>query len=140
MTIFKKKELKDIPVPKKPFSDMRKDYDFPKYEPVISDFNVMKEKPMMDMMPPFESMQKSVRMEERSKSKKPIFIKIDKYEQATDLINTIKEKVKDIEHISDKLKQIKKEEDQALDHWEDSLNQIKDKLMTIEKNLFEYGN
>ena len=69
MTIFKKKDLRDIPVPKKPFSDTQKDYDFPKYEPVISDFNFMKEKQMAGMIPPFESMQKSVRMEEKTKTR-----------------------------------------------------------------------
>ena len=32
---------------------------------------------------------------------------------------------------------MKKDEDNALDEWKESLNQIKEKLMIVDKNLFE---
>ncbi len=116
-------------IPKPDFDD-----DFPKYTPSIDNFDNMKEKkfPMPQIPKKFMNDEPQVK-----RSNRPLFIKIEKYEEAIDHINSVKNKVKEIEQVVENLKKIKKEEDQALDEWRESLNQIKEKLLIVDKNLFQ---
>ena len=70
-------------------------------------------------------------------SKKPLFVKIEKYDEAVNNIEVIKNKLKDAQKILDSLQEIKKEEDHALQSWHSDLNVIKEKVGYIDQILFE---
>ena len=138
MALFKdKKQLDDIPVPKKttfpdfPKPDFNEDEEeeLPSYKPSFSeDFSSLKE------------LKKPMRLTEMPRAKetnKPFFIKIDKYEEAMANLNSIKVKIEEVESIINSLRQIKREEDSELEKWQNSLNSIKDKLIMIDQTLFE---
>ncbi|AJF62199.1 MAG: hypothetical protein QT11_C0001G0040 [archaeon GW2011_AR20] len=134
MALFKNKKISDLPAPPAPdFSISKPDFedDFPRYTPNMGGFDDIGEKRRFPVMP-------RTPMEEPEERKTgPIFIKIDKYEQVLDHINSVKDRIKEIEDLIENLKRMKKDEDNALDEWKESLNQIKEKLMIVDKNLFE---
>jgi predicted ribosome quality control (RQC) complex YloA/Tae2 family protein len=138
MALFKQnKRLSDLPAPPVPDFQISKpnfEEDFPKYTPTISEFNNINEKrkPLTGLMP-----KKMISEETQDKKTEPIFIKIDRYEEALDYINSVRDKIKEIEDMIENLKKIKRDEDQALDEWKENLNQIKEKLMIVDRNLFE---
>ena len=136
MALFKNKKGSDLQAPPAPDFDISKpdfEDDFPKYTPTIGSFNdVEKRKPFISQMPKKMAMEDSM-----EKKTGPVFIKIDKYDEAVDHINSIKDKVNEIENVIENLKKIKREEDNALDEWKSSLNEIKEKLMMIDRSLFE---
>ncbi len=137
MALFKqKKVLSDLPAPPSPDFQMSKPNfdDFPSYTPSIGNFDDMKSQRKF----PQPTMPKKVTFnEEPKKSSSPVSIKMDKYEEALNNINSIKSKVYEIERLIDGLKNMKRDEDKALDEWTESLAQIKEKLLVIDQNLFE---
>ena len=142
MALFKQKRtLSDMPAPPKPDFDISKpdfDDDFPKYTPSLGNFNDMDNKKRIPM-PSMPAMQKKMTMENAQEKKVsgPVFIKLDKYEDALGYINNIRDKVKEIEDLIDNLRRIKRDEDSALDEWKNSLNEIKEKLSIVDRTLFE---
>lgn len=139
MDLFKKnKRFQDLPAPPKPDFSVSKlsfEDDFPKYTPSVGGFDVMKEQNKGPSQMPSKVLFDQEKVIKKSSG--PIFIKIEKYEQALNHINSIREKVKEVEKVIENLKKIKRDEDQALDEWKDSLNEIKEKLLTVDKTLFE---
>ncbi|QQG39017.1 MAG: hypothetical protein HYS32_00975 [Candidatus Woesearchaeota archaeon] len=69
--------------------------------------------------------------------KAPLFVKISKYRSVLTSINHIKAKIQEAENILAKLDDIKSEEDRELESWHASINEIKEKLLHIDENLFE---
>lgn len=138
MALFKQnKRLSDLPAPPTPDFQISKpnfEEDFPRYTPTINNFDDINEKKRVPIQMP-----KKVFIEEEQYNKPsgPVFIKIDKYEEAMDHINSIRDKIKEIEQAIENIKKMKKEEDQALDEWRESLSQIKEKLLIVDRNLFE---
>jgi|SRR3989344_1971355 len=136
MALFKNKKIPDLPEAPKPDFQISKpdfDEDFPNYIPTIGGFNDMKsKKPSMNPAP-----KKMLGEDSGSRFSGPVFIKIEKYEEALDHIHSVKSKVMEIEDLVDKLKRIKHEEDSALEQWKQSLNQVKEKLAYIDQSLFE---
>lgn len=68
---------------------------------------------------------------------KPIYIKIDKYKSAMKTLAEIKARLLEAEKILSNLQKIKNEEDQEFENWRNDIEQIKDKLLSVDKNLFE---
>lgn len=68
---------------------------------------------------------------------KPIFVKIEKYKTALDLIDQIKSKISEAEKILTDVENIKVNEDKELENWKSELQDIKEKLLSVDKNLFE---
>ena len=135
MALFKQKKLSIPPAPPEPDFDISKpDFDdnFPKYTPTMGGFDdINKRRAPVTQMPKF-----SENIRERNSSG-PVFIKIDKYENALDNIDAIRNQVSEIERIIENLRKIKRDEDQTLDEWAQSLNEIKEKLLLVDKSLFE---
>lgn len=71
------------------------------------------------------------------KEGKTLFVKIDNYKRAMKTMADIKEKLYEIESILKKLENLKQEEDDQLTGWHNSLDDIKSKLLEIDKALFE---
>jgi len=66
-----------------------------------------------------------------------LFVKIDKYQESMRTLNVIKEGLMNTEHILDKLNQIKSQEDNEIQKWYDQIKKIKQKILFMDKNLFE---
>ena len=77
--------------------------------------------------------------EESSSSfeRKPLFIKIDKYENSMAILNSIKEKLDEANSIVSELRQIRRDEDEQLDEWSEHIRAIKEKLTNVDSMLFE---
>lgn len=68
---------------------------------------------------------------------KPLFVKIEKYQEAMSTIKLVKEKLKDAQLVISKLERIKIEEDKEIQSWGRDIEAIKDKMINIDQILFE---
>lgn len=68
---------------------------------------------------------------------KPLFVKIDDYESAIYTLDKIKAKLKEADRILEGLNKIRNEEEQQLEQWKRDLMTVKEKLLMIDKQLFE---
>ena len=66
-----------------------------------------------------------------------LFVKIDKYQESMRTLNLIKEGLMNTEHILNKLHQVKTQEDNEIQKWHDQIKRIKQKIVYMDKNLFE---
>jgi len=114
------------------------DLSIPSYNPVVREMpNVVREMPMP---------RKEEQIFDRSLAKpstrnivkdNTLFVKIDKYQEAMRTLNLIKEGLMNTEHILGKLRQIKSQEDNEIEQWHEQIKRIKQKVLFIDKNLFE---
>lgn len=74
---------------------------------------------------------------EHTGEEKPLFVKVEKYKEVLETINELKERLKDAGDILTELNRIKDEEEHELQSWQEDLESIKAKLMTIDQTLFE---
>jgi hypothetical protein len=141
MGLFSKKKKDEprvlSPLPEFPkFSEEPK---FPTYEPQFKQLPEEKEVDIPIRKPVFSP--RSIDLETSrppaSIEEKPLFVKIDRYKEALSSINDIKNKLKEIEVILNKLEEIKNEEDKELSTWHDNIDTIKEKLISVDKKLFE---
>jgi hypothetical protein len=68
---------------------------------------------------------------------KPLFVKIEKYDEAMTTIKAVKERLKDAQQVIAKLERIKLEEDKEIQAWSRDIEAIKDKMINIDQILFE---
>lgn len=76
-------------------------------------------------------------MEQAEGTEKPLFVKVEKYREVMMTINDLKDKLKDAGDILNELSRIKEQEESELTTWQNDLEAIKEKLMAIDKTLFE---
>ncbi len=93
---------------------------------------MMNPRPVMSAPPQMESDTRRVFHED-----KPLFVKIDDYEEAIYTLDKIKAKLRESDKILDELTKIRIEEERQLDEWKKDLSMIKEKLLAIDKQLFE---
>ena len=145
MGLFGRKKGDKEEKPQFKFDDISED--FPKYEPHIgSDESNIKgavsEVPFSPILPPPQNMPLNITpprsdLNGRIKQGKTLFVKIDKYKDVMRALDHIKIKLEDSEKILGKLSELKEEEDKELDTWHNDLEDLKDKLLEIDKRLFE---
>lgn len=68
---------------------------------------------------------------------KPIFVKVDNYQDALAHMNNLRELIKQGESILSELTSIREEEDRHLSKWYHDIERIKEKLLSMDKKLFE---
>lgn len=66
----------------------------------------------------------------------PIFVRIDKFQSAQKNFEGIKEKVKEIESIISKIKDVKSNEETELKGWTEDVEKIKVRLAEIDSDIF----
>ncbi|MBU2638479.1 MAG: hypothetical protein KJ955_05885 [Nanoarchaeota archaeon] len=71
------------------------------------------------------------------KEEKPLFVKVEKYREVMVTLNELKNKLKDAGDLLVELNKIKEQEERELSAWQDDLNAIKEKLVNIDRTLFE---
>lgn len=67
----------------------------------------------------------------------PIFVKIDKFKEASENFEKIKEKVSEIEVMLKEIQKIKEKEDSELKDWENEIQAIKTRVESIDNSLFK---
>lgn len=81
--------------------------------------------------------EESVVKREISSEEKPLFVQIEKYKDVLHTLDAIRLKLKDAEELLRTFEHIKLEEDEKLEAWKRDLQNVKDKLLSIDKDLFE---
>ena len=138
MGLFKKERSPDLPSPPNKFSDMPgldDEDDFPKYNPTMNfdEHNDEVSKVPQIKMPKFKEGNDQIARIER----KPLFIKIDKYEDAVAILNSIKDRLDDATLMINELREIRRNEDTQLDEWSEHIKSVKEKLVNLDNTLFE---
>jgi hypothetical protein len=127
MGFFNKKQEEKIQPPKFPgFSEPQ----FPSYEP---SFPSSTEDIKQAVSKPLFPEGKSAKVSED----KAIFVQIDKYKEAIDTLEMIKEKLKTSQTILNELNELKKQEDAEFAEWQANIEEVKEKLSVVDNNLFE---
>lgn len=72
-----------------------------------------------------------------TREKDPIFVKLDKFKEASANFEKIKDKVQDIEEMLQEIKEIKEKENQELSEWEQELHIIKQRIESIDNSIFK---
>lgn len=67
----------------------------------------------------------------------PIFVRIDKFQLAQKNFEQIKERIKEMESILGKIKEIKSREEVELKGWTEDVEKIKSQLSEIDSNVFD---
>lgn len=141
MALFGKKNRdEDLELPK--FPDLPEEPSFPSYEPEFAnledetpdEFGIPERRPSFgadrERTPRFEAPEKRV-------VDKPVFVKIEQYREALDNIEDIKTKIKEAEELLASLDHLKTQEDHELQNWHNAINRIKEKLISVDRKLFE---
>lgn len=113
---------------------------FPTYE---SDFNSVKreiQKPAFQ--PRNEVPARKPMMEMRQEHSimtgdKPIYVKIDQYKEAVANVERIKALCSEADKTLAEIGRIRASEDRELQKWQEDVNKIKEKLLLIDKRIFE---
>lgn len=71
-----------------------------------------------------------------TKKAEPVFIRLDKFEDAMHTFEKIKEQVSEIEHLLRDTKEIKAKEDEELSSWENEIQSIKSEIEKINQDIF----
>ncbi len=67
----------------------------------------------------------------------PIYVRLEEYRKAVKNIAMIRDKLDNAEELLTEILQIKKEEDDQISAWHKEITEIKNKLMEVDKDLFE---
>lgn len=71
------------------------------------------------------------------KESKQLFVKIEDYKNALNLVSMIRSRLANAEDLLKRLNSLKDEEETKLKEWQDDVDEIKSKLMEIDHLLFE---
>ena len=72
-----------------------------------------------------------------TKQIEPIFVRIDKFQSAQKNFENIKDKVKEIELVLKKIKDVKSQEETELKGWTEDVEKIKSRLAEIDSGIFD---
>ncbi len=71
-----------------------------------------------------------------SKQREPIFVKIDKFNDALNNFEAIKQKISEIDSLLKKVKETRTKEQEEIDSWEREVEEIMSKVNNIDQKLF----
>ncbi len=66
----------------------------------------------------------------------PVFIRIDRFEEALKIFNESKKKLGEIERTLEDIKRVKEKEEKELSSWENKVRTIKGQIEKVDKNVF----
>lgn len=103
-------------------------------KPAEFKINIPQRKPMPNFFP-----ERSAAMEstEKYREGRTMFVKVENYKEAMHTMDKVKDKLAEAEKILKKLDDIKQQEDNEIAMWHQDLENIKEKLLSIDKTLFE---
>ncbi|GEM_PF-2442084 len=100
---------------------------------LMSGFNSPPLKMNMQFSAPPQSFNKRMNLDED----KPLFIRIDNYKKAMSMLDALKEKLTDAEDVLKGLEEVRSQEELKLETWKRDIQGLKEKLLSIDKELFE---
>ncbi len=68
--------------------------------------------------------------------KEPVFIRVDKFEQALNTFAVAKEKVLELENMLKEIKKIKDQEEKELESWEIEIQSVKAQIEKVDRDIF----
>ncbi|MEK6856402.1 MAG: hypothetical protein AABX49_00145 [Nanoarchaeota archaeon] len=131
MGLFKKKKEDIKQKIRPPTFPGLPEHNFPSYEPTF---------PSMSSIDNIKRAVQDFGQEERPMivpEEKAIFVKVEKYKEAIDTLEIIKEKLKTAQAVLNELRELKNKEEAELEEWQNTINDIKSKLTLVDNNLFE---
>lgn len=66
---------------------------------------------------------------------KPIFIKLDEYNELTDILNIIKVKIAEAKEAISRVNQLKQEEEAEIEIWARELEDVEKRMAVVDTNL-----
>ena len=66
----------------------------------------------------------------------PIFIRLDRFEEALKIFNEMKKKVSEIDGVLEDIKKVKEKEDNELKIWENEIRSMKEQVEKVDKDIF----
>jgi hypothetical protein len=67
----------------------------------------------------------------------PVFVKISDYKEVLDVVDVMKQKLKETSQTLTRIKELKAEEDRELQEWEKNVTEISRRLAFIDSAFFE---
>jgi hypothetical protein len=67
----------------------------------------------------------------------PVFVKINDYKEVLNVVDVMKQKLKETTGTLEKIKQLKSDEDKELQEWEKNVTEISRRLSFIDSAFFE---
>jgi|GEM_PF-2401630 chromosome segregation ATPase len=90
----------------------------------------------VQMSRPSYPMQEENEEQARGKQREPIFVKIDKFNDALNNFEAIKQKISEIDSLLKKVKETRTKEQEEIDSWEREVEEIMSKVNNIDQKLF----
>ncbi len=97
------------------------------------EFNIPKKEPFEERIINETSTKK---IEEIKSEKGPVFIRIDKFEDAMNIFKETKKKIEEIEKLLGETKELKKKEEEELVGWENQIQEMKHRIEKVDKDIF----
>ena len=66
----------------------------------------------------------------------PLFVRLDKFKESHEILDGVKEQMHEITHLLNETNSIKEREDKQLKEWETELQEIKNNIEKIDRDLF----
>lgn len=74
--------------------------------------------------------------EKTPKETGPVFIRIDKFEEALEIFKETKDKIEEIESLLDETKELKEKEEEELSTWEKEIQDMKNQIEKVDRDIF----
>jgi len=78
----------------------------------------------------------TIKVKEIRAEKGPVFIRIDKFEEAIGIFKETKRKMEEIEKLLGETKELKKKEEEELISWENQIQEMKHRIEKVDKDIF----
>jgi hypothetical protein len=78
-----------------------------------------------------------IRLEPKAVEKQPVFVRIDRFQEAIKNFEEIRKKLFDIENYLSEIKAVRTKEEKELDSWEAEILELKNKLELIDSLVFK---
>jgi len=72
-----------------------------------------------------------------NKFREPIFVKIEKFRDALNILESIKNKLKESSELLESIRETQRKENEEIDKWAREIEDLKDKVMIVDKKLFD---
>jgi hypothetical protein len=102
-----------------------------------TNLDLNRELSMEDIEKKFNKNMTTDTLKERASKEKQIFIKIDNFKQIVESIENIQKRLEELEGIVSQLEKIKERENEEITESKNNLNDLKDRINDISKNLSE---
>lgn len=130
--------------------DLDEGLELPSYEPTVSDIKKEVEKEGDEVEIPVREKNTGAKVMVNTTAKvsdvlertipqggKPLFVKIEKYKEIMHMIDAINSKLNDAENLLHELEKVRNDEQEKLEAWKRDLENVKEKLLSVDKDLFE---